>query len=180
MKHNKTWTNTILVLCLLFCGCDGIYCDSCFDLIYKNNADYPISVYSILIPPHEELTPIVYPDTSLPVMCNPTYIVDIAPHDNEWYSCEGDLIPSIYRSYHADTISIFFFSTDTLYLHGWDSVQKSYNILQRYDISVEEYKYLTEKIPGLDFMCFPPSPEMKDIKMWPPYGTYDSLGHRRQ
>lgn len=24
----------------------------------------------------------------------------------------------------------------------------------------------------------PPSEEMRDIKMWPPYGTYDANGHR--
>ena len=72
-----------------------------------------------------------------------------------------------------DTIYFFVFSTETIEKYGWDSVRVSYNILQRYDISLKDYNALSRPFPS-----FPPCDAMRDIKMWPPYGTYDENGHR--
>ena len=40
----------------------------------------------------------------------------------------------------SDTLSIFFFSMDTINQYGWDIVKKEYKILKRYDISYEDVK----------------------------------------
>ncbi len=142
---------------------------------FRNNADYGITVYSILIPPYDYSHCILFPDTSLPSQ-KPLQMVKIAPNDyvvtNE-VSCLN--VAELYGTFHTDTISFFVFSTDTLEKYGWDSVQKAYNILQRYDIGVDDYKLLEPNYP-----TFPPTEKMRNIKMWPPYGTYDALGHRRE
>ena len=45
-----------------------------------------------------------------------------------------------------------------------------HNILHEY---LSLYSNHPWKLP-----CFPPSSEMRNIKMWPPYGTYDANGNR--
>ena len=179
MRHNKILINTILFLCLLFGGCEGIYFDRAMDFSFYNNADYRIAVYSPLIPPHSQPAPIVYPDTMLPFSCPSLNLLEIKEHSYEMYHSSSSLDYSdMYNRCNADTISFFVISIDTLYLYGWDSVRRSNNILQRYDLSSEDCQYLYES--DNDGPCFPPPPEMKNMKMWPPYGTYDSLGYRRQ
>ncbi len=42
-----------------------------------------------------------------------------------------------------------------------------------YDMSLADAKHVYDK----DCFAFPPTEAMRNIKMWPPYGTYDSLGH---
>ncbi len=175
MKYKKHSIYLILLTILLFCGCqDRLFMDREYEMYFWNNADYPISLYSIMIPPYYNTNPMptVYPDTSLPYWWPSENIIEILPHDRRvYYSTSGD-ITGRYDDCRSDTISFFVFSTDSLKLLGWDSVRKSYNILQRYDISRAEYVSLGKT-------CFPPSYAMRNIKMWPPYGTYDTSGHRR-
>lgn len=70
-----------------------------------------------------------------------------------------------------DTLIVFVFNADTLALYGWEYVKEHYLIAQRYDLSLIDLQLLSWRLQ------FPPSSEMQNIKMWPPYGTYDSLGH---
>lgn len=70
-----------------------------------------------------------------------------------------------------DTLIVFTFDADTLDYYGWDTVCANYKVLQRYDLSLED-------LQDLDFrLCFPPSEAMRNIHMWPPYGTYDENGN---
>ena len=176
MKCKIISISFMLIVCLLFSGCDGYLKDIRYDLTFENNADYSISIYSLLIPPYYLANPIVYPDTSLPIRKPLLNMEEIRPHGFRVYGFLSEDYPSIYEIYNTDTISFFVFSTDSLDLLGWNSVRNSYNVLQRYDISVNEYVSLYNNLKW-DFPCFPPSQEMRDMKMWPPYGTYDSIGH---
>ena len=62
-----------------------------------------------------------------------------------------------------DTISIFLFDEETVETVPWETVVKEYLVLQRYDLSIEDFKRLDNDIH------YPPTPEMRDIHMWPPY-----------
>ena len=73
-----------------------------------------------------------------------------------------------------DTLIIFVFNSDTLATYGWENVKDDYLISQRYDLSLNDLKRMNWHL------SFPPTEEMRNIKMWPPYGTYDPLGHRRE
>ena len=62
-----------------------------------------------------------------------------------------------------DTIRIFIFDTDTLAKYSWEEISRNYNILQRYDLTLKDMKLLKHDI------YYPPTPAMRNIKMWPPY-----------
>ena len=178
MKHKILLNNCIILCCLLFSGCEDIY-NKCTTLYFHNNTDYQISVYWELFPPQNPPSPTVYPDTTLPGTCPYLNIRRLDSHSSQRYSCLDSDYQTLYNAYNVDTISIFVFSTDTLYFYGWPTVQKSYKILQRYDLSIEDCQRLSEKSGQRALLpCFPPSPEMKNMKMWPPYGTYDEHGNR--
>jgi hypothetical protein len=61
------------------------------------------------------------------------------------------------------TISIFLFTVDTLDKYPWSQIKKDNKILQRYALSVDDLIKLDWKV------TYPPSPQMKDMKMYPPY-----------
>lgn len=165
------------LLCLFLHGCGkGWSGREVIDMAFKNNANYPITVYSEIIPPINFYDPIVYPDTTLPYQFPQLKMRNIQPGFFYIYSQTETDIPTRFGDLNSDTISIFVFSTDTLSLLGWEAVRDRYNIIQRYDISLNEYISLYTNLPTYEFPSFPPTPEMRNIKMWPPYGTYDSRG----
>ena len=71
-----------------------------------------------------------------------------------------------------DTLIVFVFNDDTLARYGWQTVRENYLVHQRYDLSLDDLRRLNWQL------YFPPKESMRDIKMWPPYGTYDANGHR--
>ena len=161
----------ILSVSVLFCGCEKWMAEHLGREImsFRNNADYTVSIYSAMITPNRSP---IYPDTTLPYSAS--RIIDIAPRDDKvvYSSPTGGSILEVYESYNTDTISFFVFSTESLSTLGWDSARTSYLILQRYDIGFHDL-FLVPQGP-----TFPPTEEMRNIKMWPPYGTYDANGHR--
>jgi len=136
---------------------------------FENTADYEISVYSLLCCP-DYSNPILYPDTSLPFQRH-RFMPDIMPNHAVAIFAGSFPIDSTFEDYHVDTMSIFVISKDTLDLYGWDDVRNSYNILQRYDMSINDFNQLVD-------LYFPPTEAMRGFKMWPPYGTYDAHGNR--
>lgn len=60
-------------------------------------------------------------------------------------------------------ISIYIFSKDTIDICSWNEIRASYKILQRYDLGHEDIKKLEYCIP------YPPTIEMKGMKMYPPF-----------
>ena len=166
---------------LMFCGCEPIE-DWLAEhightmLYFKNNSNYKVSVFSIAMPPYQCSNVNIYPDTSLPLQppLSLIEIDDVEPYRSKVIIDISWKWEEVFEEFNTDTIPFFVIRTDSLNILGWDSIRMSYNILQRYDVSIED---VCEILIRSD-MTFPPSVEMKSIKMWPPYGTYDSSGQR--
>ncbi|MEO1022414.1 MAG: hypothetical protein AAFW89_07705, partial [Bacteroidota bacterium] len=61
----------------------------------------------------------------------------------------------------SDTLSLFVFHVDTLAKYDWEGILKQYNILMRYDLSLED-------LERLDFtVTYPPDKSMKGVQMYP-------------
>ena len=141
--------------------------------VFKNNAQYDIMFYSPLIKPHtnDPNENIIYPDTSLcPQMPSKMFVI----HSREEGYYNGyrgkDTREDIWP--YNDTISLFVFNADSVSKYGWDPTKEELVLLQRYDVVFDE-------ITGYGKQpTFPPTEAMRDIKMWPPYGTYDANGHK--
>lgn len=51
---------------------------------------------------------------------------------------------------------------------AWFKAMKETDVLARYDLSLEDInRFRNDK--GVVTLCYPPTPDMEDIKMWPPY-----------
>ena len=73
---------------------------------------------------------------------------------------------SVYKVNHPSGImSLFILSCDTLAKYPWEQVREDYNILVRYDLRLQDLYKLDFKV------VYPPSEAMKDMKMYPPYGS---------
>ena len=99
------------------------------------------------------------PDLSILIEIAEFYDVDIK-----------EIIDDESKFISMDTLIVFVFNSDTLSSRGWDYVKDHNNVTQRYDLSLSNLRNLNWRI------AFPPTEEMRNIKMWPPYGTYDSMG----
>lgn len=135
-----------------------------FDIGMKNEANYKVSFYSGVIDKKYE---IVYPDTSLPH--TPRLIEQEFTDVNRgtWKYEFKHHIPN-------DTLSFFIFHQDTLNKYPWGTIRKEYMILQRYDLSWQDLKVLNYEF------FFPPTEIMSQMKMYPPYGTYNANGSLKE
>lgn len=176
----KIKTSLIIISIILFfsiflCSCFVDKPDCHFHIPFKNNADHSIYVYSEIkeqyhaLPNYQDtILQSYYPDPSLDPATNKT----LPAEENigalfSWSAYEyafGD---------DFDTLLVFVFNADTLELLGWDTIRAYYKVEQRYDLSLEDLQNIGFKL------SFPPTEAMKHIHMWPPYGTYDELGRRK-
>ena len=65
-----------------------------------------------------------------------------------------------------DYLHLFVLDVDTLANYSWSEIRERNLILVRYDLT---YKDIELFLP----LYYPPTPEMRDIKMWPPYSTFE-------
>jgi hypothetical protein len=79
----------------------------------------------------------IYPDTLLPTF--EPLLVGIEA-DNFFYLDMEEKWEEVFSELPADTLSIFFFSEDTLKLYTWDQIRADYKILDRYDLSLQDVK----------------------------------------
>ncbi len=127
-----------------------------YPLRLDNNSTYTIDCYFSF---NEEIAPFapnIVPDTI-------HYLLrGIKPSEYCRYinSVEWEEMFSYIKS---DTISIYIFHTDTLNKYLWKEICEDYLVLKRYDLSLEDLKKLNFKVPH------PPSPIMRNMKMYPPY-----------
>ena len=64
---------------------------------------------------------------------------------------------------NTDTVRVFVLDKKQYDEIDWSTIQDQYLIMQRYD-------FLKADLDALGWhIAYPPTPEMKDIKMWPPY-----------
>lgn len=162
-----------LFLCSILCSCDSWMNEHLGREIvhFENNADYEISVFSAIFSPYDISNWASYPDTNLPQQM--PQIFTIEPKKYRVVIDTRNTLSGIYRTIQTDTISVFVISTEQGAVLNWDSIRTSYAILQRYDMCFSDFQSMRG-----DELTFPPTPAMRNIKMWPPYGTYNSLGHR--
>ena len=155
-----------LFVVLMFTGCDPLY-----HVFFSN-----ISERSIIVNYYTSF----YPDTTIMDYWNE---IPIESQDTSMiYEVIGTL-PDFFRPNSddvlLDTVSIFIYDADSINYYSWDTVVKYYMILQRYDISMSDLEEL-EKSRNFSLLFFPPTEAMKHIHMWPPYGTYDRNGRRKE
>jgi hypothetical protein len=101
-----------------------------------------------------------YPDT---IISDDIMLVtpNVAKGKTYWYNLYP--LEKIYKENQVDTLCFFIFATDTLKKYDWDIIRKEYKILQRYDLSLQDFIRLRRTI------TYPPTEAMKDMKMYPPY-----------
>jgi hypothetical protein len=76
----------------------------------------------------------IYPDTSIR---DSLVTGGILPSKQQPYESLKTW-PKFFDTLPADTLSIFFFSQDTVHRYGWKQVQSKYLILKRKDISLKD------------------------------------------
>ena len=176
----KTKTPLILVILVLFvsvflCSCFVDKPNGHYHIPFKNNTTHSIYVYPEskeqyhAFPSYQDtiLQP-YYPDPSVD-----TANYKIMPKEK---SIDALFRMSAYEAvfgYEFDTLLVFIFNADTLETYGWDTIRAYYKVEQRYDLSLEDLQNIGFKL------SFPPTEAMKRIHMWPPYGTYDEHGQRK-
>ena len=100
-----------------------------------------------------------YSDTTLPVG-KPT-LMYILPHGSSYHFDFRKPQEQIVDELIADTLSIYIFSKAVYHDTSWSNVRSGYQVLKRYDLSIENLKQLDFKIP------YPPTSEMVGMKMYP-------------
>jgi len=101
----------------------------------------------------------VYPDT----LIRETKVqLKIWPHTA---SHQGGIISTeeVFRRHNIDTLSIYFFDAETVDNIPWETIREEYKVLKRYDLSLEDIQFLDYEI------SYPPTEQMKDMRMYPPY-----------
>ena len=74
------------------------------------------------------------------------------------------------RDCNVDTVSIYYFDRDTINRYGWETVQREYKVLQRYDLSIADIQHLTIR-NGCAKIPYPPTAAMSEMRMYPPYAA---------
>jgi len=69
-----------------------------------------------------------------------------------------------YNKYKSsDILCLYIFNSDTLRKYSWEEIKEGYKVLRRYDLNVNYLKEIDYKV------CYPPSENMENIQMYPPY-----------
>ncbi len=128
--------------------------------IYRNNADHHLYYYRASSSEFD----FIYPDTTIRHQeVDPNYIRGIRPRTSVNIGGFGTVEEYFQEFLPKDTLSVYFFHPDTLKKYPWETIRKDYNILKRYDLSIQDMQMLDYEV------VYPPTEAMKDIKMYPPY-----------
>ncbi|GHT18487.1 hypothetical protein FACS189429_5100 [Bacteroidia bacterium] len=129
-----------------------------------NNSSDTLSVYIAFA-----FCPTVYPDTVMSDdmtfggYISPGTKAPVRPTLLDWKQTLKEL--------PKDTLSVYIISTDTMWHYTWQEIKENYKVLVRYDLGVPDIEKLLDN-NGFPTIPYPPDERMKDIKMYPPYGTY--------
>jgi hypothetical protein len=150
-----------ILIFLIVIGCNQCKLPTKYDIHYSNNADFNIHYY----PAYGYGNNKIYPDTTIFFSKEELGFIR-----KKMYVIEAENIPveAIVKDISSDTLSIFFFHTDTVQKYSWEEIQQNYNILKRYDLSSDDFQRLLDR-NGVPVITYPPTEAMKDMKMYPPY-----------
>ncbi len=154
--------NLIIAFCFMLIGeCEGNQWSS---LRIKNASDNPISFYqassvSQRLYPYDVVSDFLYPDTTISKK-NITLDIGVTRYSLDNQGKWEDVVSKL----PSDTLSIFIFDTATIENNSWDEVRENYLVLKRYDLSLEDLQLLDFTVP------YPPTPEMANMRQYPPYG----------
>jgi hypothetical protein len=81
----------------------------------------------------------LYPDTSIPSVMPRLKLV--YPNDYSYYDSRKSY-QEVFKELPADTLSIYFFSVDTLAKYNWQEIRDGYKILKRLDLSLPDLENL--------------------------------------
>jgi len=139
---------------LIMAGCPE---RNSYEFYTKNNSNFDIVLYVIYGGRN------IYPDTMF--IFKPTGIIK----SNVPISISQPL-EDIIKKTPQDKLSFFFFHADTLEKYPLEVLQRDYKVLQRYDLSSQDVVTLKNKY-GIPEIPYPPDERMKNMKMYPPYGS---------
>ncbi len=177
MKSICTFIVTILVTsCGLYWG------EEPHDLRLKNNSKQEIVFYfpSTYDYSTNDFPCKVYPDTTISF---PWWFTSGPAKPSEYVTADRGLVEGAYVVYNVDTLSLFVLdykliegkiwvedSKDGGYWRNdaWLKAMEETDVLLRYDLSINDMNRFRDKT-GMVTLYYPPTPEMKDVKMWPPY-----------
>ena len=123
----------------------------------RNDSDHNVGIWGTYDQSINTLLPQNKP--SIQIVSRSIYVEDISPYlaimleSKDWVEPLSD----------DDTIRVFIFDLEILENTDWSVIRDQYLVKQRYDFTKEQLRGLTLRF------SYPPTPEMKDIKMWPPY-----------
>lgn len=148
----KTIFHLLLLVSLTFvltaCPEDVIEVES---FNFYNNSDKDVCLY--LGVAKRENGGSLYPDTMISEVKTMSGSVSLSKNGGYFYY--------MYNRYKvSDTLCLFIYDADTVNAYSWEEIKSGYKILQRYDLDIKE---LDRPI------YYPPTEEMKDIPMYPPY-----------
>ena len=169
----KTVAKIIIIsIFVVMTGCDPL------SIVYLTNQS-SVTIHTVLS--YE----VLYPDTSLPK--DPRQVNLFPIKAGETISVIKDIgciSRSLFDMYidggisSLDTVSLYIIGADTVAYYSWDTVAKYNMYLQRYDLSFTDLVGLEIRSCS-PILFFPPTEDMKHIHMWPPYGTYDEHGQKK-
>src|SRR5688572_20755122 len=148
----KTCLSVWLILVLI---CSNS-CEDFYAVTIENHSDQHIKFYVTMPWSHFQ-----YPDTLLPAQ--EIHPIELLPSKSTHYytGLPGPPWEEIFKRLPADTLSIYIFDADTLSAHPWNVIRSQYNILKRYDLSLQD-------LQSLDFVVmYPPDASMQGMKMFP-------------
>jgi hypothetical protein len=109
-------------------GCEKpLGAERVYSIWIKNNAGFGISY----------LISQTYPDTVIP---NQEHSLLMLKPSEEKVFDQKEKWEEFFSQLPADTLSIFFFSNDTLAKYGFETVRTSYKVLKRRDVSLQDLK----------------------------------------
>jgi hypothetical protein len=151
-----------ITILLLAAGCREESSSCHFQLVFNNNYDKNTYV----------TFGSGYPDTIVALrlmygkMANGEYTQAGQSNSSPLSHPRRNCLEDIFRR-ERDTLMYFVIDAYIFENNSWQTIIDNYLILQRYDLTVADMNLLHWSLP------FPPTEEMRHMKMYPPYGTYN-------
>ena len=156
-KNALTMLGTLLFIALSGFKCDKPpFAEEFFPITVQNNS--PDTIYADLGLGIKHPFP-QFPDTILPT--DKPVLMYILPYSSSYHFDFRKPQEQIVKELAADTLSIYIFSKSVYEDTAWSNVRSGYQVLQRYDLSLENLQRLDFKVP------YPPTTEMAGMKIYP-------------